>query len=310
MFGSKIANKTYKMLSKQEGWHLKKIANHLVLQENTLMGTINSNNHLFVNNKKSVSNNSPLKGVIFDLDNVLYPKKEYYQSGIREISAWAAKHLDYDYGTSLMFLNEMLAEVGHFRTIMIERLVQNLSKPAHHATQLKEIYSTHRPDICCHSGVIPMLEIMRKPLKLGLFSSSNPAEEFWKIQALGLHKIFNLIHPSLNARDCATTENSFNWFKKNFKASSNELLYVGTSDSERVDVAYEAGWQTIMLHVGPDRRNRVFRKNNHRIITNVLEIEGAINDFGNLKAAKKVRPQREIAIKIHPGVNQEVAIAG
>lgn len=128
---------------------------------------------------------SKYDGVIFDLDDTLYPEKEYVRSGFKKISekflfqekAYEKLWKSFEAGENA--IDNLIQECGEYSVLNKEELLN--------------IYRKQIPDIKLYSGVMDMLECLKKQYKLGMVTDGRPEGQWAKINALHLVDIFDNI---------------------------------------------------------------------------------------------------------------------
>lgn len=131
-----------------------------------------------------------LQGMLFDLDDTLYPEYSYVQSGFQAVSqeledqtGIEAKRLF----NSLMKQFEAGVRDHHFDILLrawdIEADVEHLV----------EVYRGHYPDIELYSDARPCLEELNNRCKLGMITDGQTKKQRQKINALGIADYFDPI---------------------------------------------------------------------------------------------------------------------
>ena len=124
---------------------------------------------------------APIKGVIFDLDDTLYPEKEYVRSGYRKI----ADALGRPECEDILW--------GYFlqKKSAIDELAANYDI-SFSKEELLEIYRQQNPDIHLYEGAKELIEgLKRKGIKVGIITDGRVTGQSRKIEALGLDKIID-----------------------------------------------------------------------------------------------------------------------
>ncbi len=133
-----------------------------------------------------------LQAVIFDLDDTLYPERQYVRSGYRAV----AQHLTETPGSGEQFqdwLWERFCQgqaAGAFDA-MSERFDLGLS--AEQIGKLVTVYRQHVPDIRAFDSVPDLLGRLGGSYKLGLLSDGFLPAQRLKLEALGLERFFHAI---------------------------------------------------------------------------------------------------------------------
>ncbi|MBR1862702.1 MAG: ATP-grasp domain-containing protein [Ruminococcus sp.] len=124
-----------------------------------------------------------IKAVIFDLDDTLYPEKDYVKSGYRAVArylgseVYAGKLWEY-FNDGKPAIDELLSELG------------KLDKKA----ECLEVYREHEPEIRLYDGVAEMIdELKESGCKLGIITDGRPSGQRKKLRALGLDKMIEEI---------------------------------------------------------------------------------------------------------------------
>ena len=133
-----------------------------------------------------------ITAVIFDLDDTLYPEREYAFSGFAAVAAAFEDRLgDPRKATTRMrqlFDTEYRRRV--FNTILTERGVPDDEQLV---CRMIETYRTHRPTISLHPDAEAVLGRLRGRYKLGLITDGPLVMQTAKIEALGLRDKFDEI---------------------------------------------------------------------------------------------------------------------
>lgn len=131
------------------------------------------------------------RAVIFDLDDTLYPEREYVLSGFRAVAAWAKGHT----GKPADETYEALA--GLFRQGVrgdtFNRWLAGNGLPASLAAQCVEVYRGHVPRIRPFPGVPELLRSLHGRLHLGLLSDGYLDVQRAKWRALALSQYFSAV---------------------------------------------------------------------------------------------------------------------
>ena len=123
----------------------------------------------------------PIKGVIFDLDDTLYPEKEYVKSGFRKVAEFLGDER----------LEAKLWEYFESGRLAIDACLKEVSRETEKEECLR-IYRTHQPDIHLYKGVTEQIEGLKKRgIQVGILTDGRPEGQRNKIAALGLDKLIS-----------------------------------------------------------------------------------------------------------------------
>lgn len=125
------------------------------------------------------------QAVVFDLDDTLYPERDFVLSGFRAVADWADTHLGiqqnrgyadlcklYESGVRGDTFNRWLAAHGHLDAAMPDKLIQ--------------VYRQHTPLLTPFSDVAPLLHRLQGYYRLGLVSDGYLDVQRRKLLALGI----------------------------------------------------------------------------------------------------------------------------
>lgn len=132
------------------------------------------------------------QAVIFDLDDTLYPERDYVLSGFRAVSLWAEIHLGIPSVQGFMELKAML-DTG-VRGNTFDRWLASHQIPVNGAVQeMVRIYRNHQPTLTPFPEVPDLLSSLKKTYRLGLLSDGYLEVQQRKLCALRLTHYFDAI---------------------------------------------------------------------------------------------------------------------
>ena len=180
-----------------------------------------------------------LEAVIFDLDDTLYPEKEYVKSGFKKIAEhFKMPELELELWQSFERGGKPIDDVFNVRGII------NLKDEALH------VYRFQEPDIHLFDGVADMLERLQKTYKIGIITDGRPEGQHAKIDALGLEdKVDEIIitdelggiefrKPNLTA---------FILMQKKLRIPFEKMVYVGDNLQKDFHGPKKVGMKSIVL---------------------------------------------------------------
>lgn len=188
-----------------------------------------------------------LKGVVFDLDDVVYLQREYVRSGFMAV----AKSLSED-GAEEVFdlLWTMLGQEGELD--LFSRLLEELPelKGDHDAEGLAEIYWTHEPTIEVLPEVRELVTgLQAKGVKCGLVADGDADVQERKVQALGADDLFDavLVTHQFDTEPWKLSSLSLDITAHAMDLLNERLVYVGDNPVKDFLGARKLGWRTILL---------------------------------------------------------------
>jgi putative hydrolase of the HAD superfamily len=134
----------------------------------------------------------PLRAVAFDLDDTLFPERQYALSGFASVAEWAQAALGLP-GTQSRRELEGYFEAG-VRGDTFNRFLQAHDQPA--ASWLAEmirVYREHQPTLTPFPDVPAALQALEGNFRLGLITQGHAPGQRRKLEALGLSERFEQV---------------------------------------------------------------------------------------------------------------------
>jgi putative hydrolase of the HAD superfamily len=189
-----------------------------------------------------------LRAWIFDLDDTLYPEREYVRSGYRAVGAWAEARL----GLSRVLVEAQLNALfdADFRGDAFQWWLSEQGLPESLLSEMVEVYRGHEPKICFYPETEQVLDELKPVFSLGLVTEGRRSGQEAKIRALGLDRW-------LNARVILGEEERPQW-KPNREpfdrilgllliSGAGRAAYVGDNPLKDFRGAREAGLHTVRV---------------------------------------------------------------
>jgi putative hydrolase of the HAD superfamily len=134
-----------------------------------------------------------LTAVTFDLDDTLYPEREFVRSGYRAVAEWAEGRLGLAAPLVLAELEALFA-AGVRREVFDLWLEEKELDPELWVPTMVEIYRGHTPRIRLFPDAQPLFEWLReRRVRLGLVTEGVRGVQQAKIRALGLENAFETV---------------------------------------------------------------------------------------------------------------------
>ncbi|MEI6126003.1 MAG: HAD family hydrolase [Pseudomonadota bacterium] len=185
---------------------------------------------------------------VFDLDDTLYPEKQFVESGLHAVSAYlqasgmTAADLfpqlwqKFSGGRQGTIFNEALSDAGiAYDAGIINKLVQ--------------VYRSHTPEIHLYPDALFLLQHLQGRKKIGLLSDGYAETQKNKVTALGAEVYFDSIvfTDALGREFWKPHPAGFNKIMGRFSAAGHECLYVGDNPEKDFYGARKLGWKTIQV---------------------------------------------------------------
>ncbi|HDQ72085.1 MAG TPA: HAD family hydrolase [Chloroflexi bacterium] len=135
----------------------------------------------------------PWRAVVFDLDDTLYPERDYVLSGFQAVAAWAEAELGIPSEQGFTELKQLF-DLG-VRGNTFDHWLEEHSLPADDGLtpQLVRVYRAHEPVLTPFPEAPGVLASLRDNYRLGLVSDGYLAVQRRKLSALGLAPYFDAV---------------------------------------------------------------------------------------------------------------------
>jgi putative hydrolase of the HAD superfamily len=132
------------------------------------------------------------RAIVFDLDDTLYPERDFVHSGFRAAAAWAETHVGVPRNQAFEDFFRLSAEENQ-RGNTFDRWLAGHGFHAGHARHLIDAYRQHEPDIRLFPEVPGLLHRFEQESALGLVSDGYLDVQQRKFAALGLGGWFQAV---------------------------------------------------------------------------------------------------------------------
>lgn len=180
---------------------------------------------------------SQIKGVIFDLDDTLYPERKYVESGFKAVS-------DYLGGG----YKETLCDYFEAGKHAIDELMKELGRENERDEALN-VYRSHKPKICLYDGAYETIqELKGKGIKVGIITDGRPEGQRNKIEALKLDRLVEdiIITDELGGiqfrKPC---DIAFRIMQRRWRLNASEIVYVGDNQLKDFQASQQIGMKSV-----------------------------------------------------------------
>jgi len=189
-----------------------------------------------------------VQAVVFDLDDTLYPEREYVQSSYRVVAATLAGG-EWDQNRIYDLLWQEF-ERGDRRRVF-NTVLQHMGREdsPEEITQLIELYRQHRPELTLDRDVRDILETLKAQFKLGLVTDGFLPAQKLKVQALGLESHFDsLCYTEELGRDYwKPATKAFERMSRALQCEPQQSVYVADNPAKDFIAPNQLGWLSIQL---------------------------------------------------------------
>lgn len=190
---------------------------------------------------------SAIEVLVFDLDDTLFPEREFVRSGFQAVGNWISdKYSVVDFfevawqlfiaGKRGKIFNLTLEKLGvKYETSMIQDLLQ--------------IYREHKPNISLHEDAKWAINYFKKEHKLGLITDGYLMTQQNKVEALGIESNFEIIvYSDFYGRDSwKPSPVAYLKVMEATKYQGANCLYIGDNPSKDFVTAKKLDWTTVQI---------------------------------------------------------------
>lgn len=188
------------------------------------------------------------RGIVFDLDETLYPERRFALSGFVAV----AREADRVYGvpTAAGFATLRLALAGGRRGAALQELVSRFGLPGSAIERLLSVFRLHEPRLRLPRESAAVLRELRRDWKLGILTNGRPDVQARKIAALGLSDVVDVVVYGLDTGAGKPELAAFSTVLDRLRVEPRESVFVG--DDPRCDImgARRAGMRTVRIRRG------------------------------------------------------------
>lgn len=188
-----------------------------------------------------------LQAVVFDMDDVLYPERQYVHSGYQAVGDYLRQTLGWQDDFAAWLWERFLD--GQANGAM-DALAVHFSLPAEPSIQrLVQVYREHVPTIRPYGGIPEMLGRLGAMYGLGLLSDGFLPAQRLKLQALGLERLFDaVVFTEEIGRDAwKPSPRGFELIAQRLGAQHRQCAYVADNVSKDFVAPNALGWRTVQF---------------------------------------------------------------
>lgn len=242
-----------------------------------------------------------VKGIIFDMDDSLYPELQYVKSGYKQVAEWIVNNCKLDKQLDAAMLSDKLWHYFELRRPAIDDLVDEIfgegdtvdlndgteyepgtrgqSRVEENASmnkafvkaKLLEIYRNQIPEIAPFDGVISLLkELKEKGIKIGMITDGRVEGQNAKIEALGIRECFDdiIITDELGgAQFRKPCDIAFRIMQNRWRIPFEQLVYVGDNVTKDFIAPGQLGMQSVYVR----NTEGIYFKEGAKLPVNVID---------------------------------------
>lgn len=185
--------------------------------------------------------------IVFDLDDTLFPERDYVLSGFAAVDQWLREKR----GITGFFVSaERLFSDGNRGHIFDDVLAQQgIADATNLVPELVAVYRSHIPKISLHADARSMIERFHGKYKLGLITDGYAAAQRRKVEALGVSEWFDSIiyTDDLGRENWKPSPLSFQLTMERLGVVGEKCVYVGDNPRKDFAAPNALNWQTVWV---------------------------------------------------------------
>jgi putative hydrolase of the HAD superfamily len=189
--------------------------------------------------------------VVFDLDDTLYPERDFALSGFRAAGAWA--HNEWDIPDPAAYMKELL-DTGHLGGLFRMSLERSLGEVSDdELARFVDVYRRHEPELQLFEGAQDVIDLAASKGPIGLITDGTHWVQARKVAALGIAEHFTSIiyTGALGGREFHKPHpRSFEMMEGELGAKLGadiQMVYIGDNPAKDFVAPNARGWTTIQL---------------------------------------------------------------
>jgi putative hydrolase of the HAD superfamily len=190
-----------------------------------------------------------IRGVAFDLDDTLYPERDYVRTGFEHVARFVGQTPGEIQAVTAWLVS---AFDGGRRGDTFDGLLEAFPQLDAGLTvrQLVDAYRQHVPDIALDAEVADALDrLRRRGLRLGVVSDGPVASQSAKVAALGLSRWFDpiVLTDALGPGFAKPSPGGFAHVARLWRLPGSQLAYVADNPTKDFAGPRGLGWRTIRV---------------------------------------------------------------
>ena len=188
------------------------------------------------------------RAVVFDLDDTLYPERQYVRSGYGAVARELRRRLGREERFEEWLWQRFCTGRGdRALDALVEQFGLGLSDEQ--IGELVQVYRTHGPDIRPYPGVIELLERLREHFRLGLLSDGFLPAQRLKLEALGIERHFHAVvfTESIGRDAWKPSPAGFELARDKLRVAHEACAYVSDNAAKDFIAPNALGWLTVQI---------------------------------------------------------------
>lgn len=216
-----------------------------------------------------------IEAVVFDLDDTLYPEREYVSSGFRAVAERYADRLGDPLAAAAAMsrIFDTADSSRVFQQLLVERGIDDDAL----ARAMVETYRTHPPTIRLFDDAEAALRSLLGTVRLGVLTDGRSTTQRAKVSALGLYDRADeiLVSSELGPGIAKPDPRPFMFMSARLQVCGDRTVYIGDNPTKDFVAPNALGWRSIQVRrAGGLYADRVAPPSGqaHRIVENLASL--------------------------------------
>ena len=193
---------------------------------------------------------APVKALVFDLDDTLYPELAYVRSAFRAVAAWLEEAAALPADPARRWLASAFAQGDRGR--VFDRLLAAFPQVAARVSvpDLVRVYRAHTPAIALYPRMAELLDEARaRSMPVAVISDGHLEAQRRKARALGLARWADpvLFTDAWGAQAWKPDPRVFAWLQEALGRDPGRMVYVGDNPAKDFQAPRQLGWDSVQL---------------------------------------------------------------
>jgi putative hydrolase of the HAD superfamily len=189
-----------------------------------------------------------IKIIVFDLDDTLYPERQFVKSGFHAVSVWLK-------GSGIT-QKELFPEMWRLfcedaRGTVFNNVLEGAGiEPAENVIKkLVDVYRAHKPTVSLYPDAEFVLNHFQGKKRLGMLTDGYLKAQENKVKALGIEGFFDIIlfTDKMGRKFWKPNTAGYEKIMDSFGLSGNECLYIADNPKKDFYGALSLGWKTVQI---------------------------------------------------------------
>lgn len=188
-----------------------------------------------------------IKALIFDLDDTLFPERQFVLSGFRAVSRWLSENYALDGGFETFEVLFLQGFRGNIFDLAMKKL--GLAPRSDMIKNMVDVYRNHKPEISLYEDAAWAVEYFGRHKMTGIITDGYLHTQRNKVAALNIEKhLDTVIFSDELGRDCwKPSQVPYLKAMEVLGCSGEECVYVGDNPSKDFISAKSLGWSTVQI---------------------------------------------------------------